>query len=280
MPAKRRSVKRTNRQISVSRASRFGEWLDDVMGRHSIANSSLSRHLGGEKVASSPRIRAWREGRLKKPRPDTCFRIGEALRSAGIQWSNGPLALIVGGYLAEFIGLLISLSKASIQGDFVAMVLFVVCATVAMPPGAVPDLADVQDEGHERLAGLFAHYSGDVLAAWERLPRSTQSHRRFVEGVDSSLDVALFLAEHLPVNDELRETRVFDALLTWIRPNELLSPGFGTFAKEFLDALRSSSSQRVVNHHYENPWRSPDDYFETWQRMWPHLMNEKEYDDQ
>jgi hypothetical protein len=249
------------------------------MVEHAIANSALSRHLGGEKAASAPRIRAWREGRLKKPRPDTCFRVGEALRSAGIPWSNGPLALIVGGYLAEFVGLLILLSKASIQGDFVAMVLFVVCACVAMPSATVPDLADVQDEGHERLASLFAHYSADVLMAWERLLQSKQSQRRFVDRADASLDVALFLAKHLPLDDELRDIRVFDALLTWIRPRELLRPGFGAFAREFLDALRSSSSERIVNSDYSKPWRSPDDYFETWQCMWPHLMNEKEYDD-
>ena len=274
MPAKHRGVKKTEDRPSVSSTSRFPEWLDGIMDRHSIANSSLSRHLGGESAASSPRIRAWRKARFKKPRPHTCFRIGEALRSAGINWSNGPLALIVAGYLAEFVGLLIALSKASIQGDLIAMVLFVVCACAATSSG--DDRIELQADAHERLTSLFTHYSIDVSAAWERAKRSTQSHRRFVEGVDASLDVALFLAKHLSVDDELRETRVFDALLTWIRPRELLYPGFGAFAREFLDALRATSSLRVANSHSKKSWRSPDDYYETWQRMWLHLMNEME----
>ena len=109
MLAKERKSKRTPLPDSVSQSGRFSAWLNEVMIDHSVTNSALSRALGGERTAASPRIRAWRQGTWKRPRPATCFRIGEALRVAGVSWSNGAVALVQADYLAEFVEVLISL---------------------------------------------------------------------------------------------------------------------------------------------------------------------------
>jgi hypothetical protein len=240
----------------------------------SVTNSALSRKLGGEAKASSTRIRAWREGTWKRPRPETCFRVGEALRAAGVQWSNGGIALAAAGYLAEFVALLIALSEDSIEGDFLAMVLASTCAVVAMPADRAPDPAELQEEARERLSSLFAYYGDDISAVWANLTRSMLQQRRVLEHANSSLKAAFILAQQLSAEDDLREIQVYDALVRWIHPTEVLYPGFGTFAKSFLDALRDSISYYRLN--YSHTKRSPgrlEQRSKAWQRMWPFLVD-------
>jgi hypothetical protein len=208
---------------------------------------------------------------LKRPRPDTCFRIGEALRSAGVPWSNGGSALLAAGYIAEFVGLLIALSNDSIEGEFIAMILFMVCAIVAMPADGPPDETALLSEARAVLPALFANYGDRVLVAWKTLTRTKLLERRLPPQVEGSLKAALILAQQLPAQDELREIEVTRTLIQWAMLAEFLTHDFASLGKRFTDALQKSVRHRTqAYYHLELRQRSLD-CPKPWDGLWARL---------
>jgi hypothetical protein len=95
------------------------------MREQAVTNSALSRALGGVDRVSTPRIRAWREEKWKAPRAATCFRVGQALRTCGVAWASGAVALFTARHLAEFVYALADLDRRGLAADAIITALLI-----------------------------------------------------------------------------------------------------------------------------------------------------------
>jgi hypothetical protein len=156
---------------------RWSAWLSRVMAAAGLNTAALASEIRpGAAIDDKPRslVKAWCEGK-SAPTALLVFEAGEALRTLGVDWCNGAVALYAAGYRAEFVRFVAALAPISRSR---AVILALLGGTVADP------IVFAADEEAELARAVVAEsYDHDTFAeAWRLalLKRAPKSHWRLV----------------------------------------------------------------------------------------------------
>lgn len=172
--------------------------------------------LGSEDYRSA--VRAYRTGTRRPKNAAQAWRIGEALKQAGVDWASGPVALYADGRLTELVDFIAALSQCWVESSAGAGYVhrqragqLALVIVALLQDGVARAIAD----NATTLAALYHPVA--FAAAWERISSPGPKTVRYAQAPDLRLARAFAEAD---LAAEERQDGIAQHLLRWVQKTD------------------------------------------------------------